>query len=34
MKMVEAVILNEKVRRPAPDGWSSVKVIKEMRKER
>lgn len=32
--MVEAVILNEKIRRPAPKGWSSAKVIKEWRKKR
>ncbi len=30
--MTEAVILNEKVRRKAPAGWSSLKVIKQWRK--
>jgi len=30
--MAEAVILNERVRRPAPSNWSSLRVIKEWRK--
>ena len=31
--MTEAVILNERVRRPAPEGWSSLEVIKEWRRK-
>lgn len=31
--MAEAVILNERVRRPAPKGWSSLEVIKEWRRK-
>ena len=31
--MTEAVILNERVRRPAPGGWSSLQVIKEWRRK-
>ena len=30
--MTEAVILNERVRRTAPIGWRSIKVIKDWRK--
>lgn len=30
---VEAVLLNERIRRPAPEGWSSMKVIKEWRRK-
>ena len=30
--MAEAVILNERVKRPAPKGWSSLEVIKQWRK--
>jgi len=30
--MAEAVILNEKVKRPAPKDWSSLQVIKQWRK--
>jgi hypothetical protein len=30
----EAVILNERVRRDAPKGWSSVDVIKQWRRKR
>ena len=32
--MAEAVILNERIRRPAPKGWSAEKVIKEWRRRR
>jgi len=32
MDMAEAIILNEKVRRPAPKGWSSLQVIKQCRR--
>ena len=31
--MAEAVILNERVRRPAPKGWSSLQVIKQWRRK-
>ena len=31
--MAEAVILNERVKRPAPKGWSSLGVIKQWRKK-
>lgn len=31
--MTEAVLLNEKVRRSAPKGWDSTRVIKEWRKK-
>jgi hypothetical protein len=31
--MAEAVILNERVRRPAPKGWSSLEVIKKWRRK-
>lgn len=30
--MAEAVILNERVRRPAPKDWSSLRVIKQWRR--
>jgi hypothetical protein len=30
--MAEAVILNERIRRPAPKGWSAEKVIKQWRR--
>ena len=30
--MTEGLILNEKVRRPAPDGWRSVDEIKRWRR--
>jgi hypothetical protein len=30
--MAEAVILNERVKRPAPKDWSSVRVIKQWRR--
>ena len=30
--MAEAVILNERVRRPAPRDWSSLQVIKQWRR--
>jgi hypothetical protein len=30
--MAEAVILNERVRRPAPRNWSSLRVIKQWRR--
>ena len=30
--MAEAVILNEKVKRPAPKNWSSLQVIKQWRR--
>jgi hypothetical protein len=30
--MAEAVILNERVKRQAPKGWSSLKVIKQWRR--
>ena len=30
--MAEAVILNERVRRGAPKGWSSTRVIKQWRR--
>ncbi len=29
--MTEALVLNEKVRRPAPSGWRSVEEIKRWR---
>ncbi len=32
--MAEAVILNEKVRRDAPENWDSLEVIKQWRKRR
>jgi|GEM_PF-1503659 hypothetical protein len=32
--MAEAVILNERVRRPAPEGWSSLAAIKEWRRKK
>jgi len=32
MDMAEAIILNEKVRRPAPKNWSSLQVIKQWRR--
>ena len=32
--MAEAVILNERIRRPAPKGWSAEKVIKQWRRRR
>ncbi len=31
--MTEAVILNERVRRPAPEGWNSLEVIKQWRRK-
>jgi hypothetical protein len=31
--MAEAVILNERVRRPAPKDWSSLQVIKQWRRK-
>ena len=31
--MAEAVILNEKAKRPAPKGWDSLKVIKQWRRK-
>ena len=31
--MAEAIILNERVRRPAPKGWSSLEVIKQWRRK-
>jgi len=30
--MAEAVILNERVKRPAPKNWNALKVIKQWRK--
>jgi len=30
--MAEAVILNERVKRAAPEGWDSLQVIKQWRK--
>jgi hypothetical protein len=30
--MAEAVILNERVKRPAPKDWSALKVIKQWRR--
>ena len=30
--MTEAILLNERVRRPAPTGWSSLEVIKQWRR--
>jgi hypothetical protein len=30
--MAEAVILNERVKRPAPKNWSSLKVVKQWRR--
>lgn len=30
--MAEAVILNERVKRPAPKGWNSSRVIKRWRR--
>ncbi len=30
--MAEAIILNEKVKRPAPKDWSSLQVIKQWRR--
>ena len=32
MDMAEAIILNEKVKRPAPKNWSSLQVIKQWRR--
>ena len=32
--MAEAVILNERIRRQAPRGWSAEKVIKQWRRTR
>ena len=32
--LAEAVLLNEKLRRKAPEGWDSVKVIKDWRMKR
>jgi len=32
--MAEAVMLNEKVKRAAPQGWDSVQEIKRLRKRR
>lgn len=32
--MAEAVILNERIRRPAPKDWSSLQVIKQWRRRR
>ncbi len=31
--VAEAVILNERVRRPAPKDWSSLQVIKQWRRK-
>ncbi len=31
--MAEATILNERVRRSAPKGWSSLRVIKQWRRK-
>ncbi len=33
VSMIEAVILTERLRRPAPPGFSSLKVIKAWRRE-
>jgi predicted DNA-binding protein len=30
--MAEAIILNERVKRPAPKNWSSLQVIKQWRR--
>jgi len=32
--IAEAVLLNEKLRKPAPKGWDSVKVIRGWRLKR
>jgi len=32
--LAEAVLLNEKLRRKAPEGWDSVKVIRDWRRMR
>ncbi len=32
--MGEAIILNERVKRPAPRNWDSLKVIKQWRRRR
>jgi len=32
--MVEAVLINEKLRRKAPEGWDSTKVIRAWRSSR
>jgi Arc/MetJ-type ribon-helix-helix transcriptional regulator len=32
--IAEAVLLNEKLRKPAPKGWDSAKVIREWRLKR
>jgi hypothetical protein len=32
--MAEAIILNERIRRPAPVGWSAENVIKQWRRRR
>jgi len=32
--MVEAVLINEKLRRKAPEGWESTKVIRAWRNRR
>lgn len=31
--MAEAVILNERIRRPAPKDWNSLQVIKQWRRK-
>jgi len=33
-KLAEAVLINEKLRRKAPEGWDSAKVIRERRLRR
>jgi len=30
--MAEAIILNERVKRPSPKGWNSLRVIKQWRR--
>jgi len=32
--VMEAVLINEKIRRKAPEGWDSAKVIKAWRNRR
>ena len=31
--LAEAVILNERVKRPAPKGWNSLRAIKQWRRK-
>ena len=33
-RMAEALLINERLRRRAPEGWSSVEVIRRWRRQR